>query len=200
MKTLIAKKIGMLQVFSEKGDAKPATVLDVSENYLARVISVDGKRFLEIGKDKVKKPVKSDLGNYKELNFVPRFTSREESTEEIQAGSKIELTIVNAGDEVEITGTTKGKGFAGVVKRHGFKGGPRTHGQSDRERAPGSIGNRTIPGRVYKGKRMAGHMGTITKTVKGLKILMVNPENSTIVVEGSIPGSKNSYLVIKKSK
>jgi len=200
MKTLIGKKIGMIQIFTEKGDSKPATIVDISENYVSRIINVDGKKFIEVGKDKVKHPVKSDLGNYKELAFVPRITAREESKEEAVAGSKLGNDVINVGDIVQVTGTTKGKGFAGVVKRHGFHGGPRTHGQSDRERAPGSIGNRTIPGRVYKGKRMAGHMGVITQTIKGLKVLMVNPENNTIVIEGSLMGPNKSYLTIRKHK
>ncbi len=199
MKTFIAKKIGMVQVFTEKGDSKPATVLDISENYVARTIEVDGKKFIEVGKDKVKHPTKSELGSYKDLKFVPRQKAREESdSTDVQVGTQLEATLISVGDTVEATGTTKGKGFAGVVKRWGFKGGPRTHGQSDRERAPGSIGNRTIPGRVYKGKRMGGHMGVTTKTIKGLKVLMVNSESKTIVVDGSVMGPKNSYLVIRK--
>lgn len=198
MKTLIGKKIGMVQVFSENGNSKPATVVDISENYIARIVNVDGKRFVEVGKDKVKHPIKSEIGSYKELAFVPRETATEESSEEVVAGTKLEASTLNVGDVLDVEGTTKGKGFAGVVKRWGFKGGPRTHGQSDRERAPGSIGNRTIPGRVYKGKRMGGHMGVVTKTIKGLKVLMVNPESNTIVVEGSLMGPKNSYLVLRK--
>jgi len=198
MKTLIAKKIGMVQFYTEKGESKPATVLDISENYIARVFEVDGKKYVEVGKGKVKHPLKSELGNYKELAFVPRETAREEYKEEVTAGTSVDMSVVSIGDVFEATGITKGKGFAGVVKRWGFHGGPRTHGQSDRERAPGSIGNRTIPGRVYKGKRMGGHMGVTTKTIKGLKVLMINPESKTIVVEGSLMGPKNSYLVIRK--
>jgi len=198
MKTLIGKKIGMIQYYMENGNAKPATVLDISENYVSRLIDIDGKKLAEVGQGKVKHPIKSDIGNYKELTFVPRITAREEMKDEDVAGTKIESSVINVGDIVEVSGQTKGKGFAGVVKRHGFHGGPRTHGQSDRERAPGSIGNRTIPGRVYKGKRMGGHMGTIIKTIKGLKVLMVDPERNTIVVEGSLMGPKKSYLVIRK--
>jgi ribosomal protein L3 len=107
---------------------------------------------------------------------------------------------LKAGDVVAVTGVSKGKGFAGVVKRHHFKGGPRTHGQSDRERAPGSIGQTTTPGRVYRGKRMAGRMGGEQNTVKNLHIISINPENSEIEVSGQIPGHPGSLISIRKIK
>ena len=102
------------------------------------------------------------------------------------------------GDPVRVTGTSKGKGFAGVVKRHHFAGGPRTHGQSDRERAPGSIGQTTTPGRVYRGKRMAGRMVTDTVTVRGLKVIAVDPENNTVTIKGLVPGGRKGLLLVQK--
>lgn len=102
------------------------------------------------------------------------------------------------GDHVQVTGTSKGKGFAGVVKRHHFKGGPRTHGQSDRERAPGSIGQTTTPGRVYKGKRMAGRMGGNRVTIKGLEVSSIDPNNNTILVKGLVPGALRGLLLLSK--
>ena len=104
------------------------------------------------------------------------------------------------GDTIRITGTSKGKGFAGVVKRHHFAGGPRTHGQSDRERAPGSIGQTTTPGRVYRGKRMAGRMGGERVTVRGLEVVAIDPEKNLLTVKGLVPGARNGLLIIQKEK
>jgi large subunit ribosomal protein L3 len=109
-------------------------------------------------------------------------------------------SVFNTGDVIEVTGTSKGKGFQGGVKRHHFKGGPRTHGQSDRERAPGSIGQTTTPGRVYKGKRMAGRMGNDTVTIKNLRIVSIDDEKNKLMVSGLIPGGKNGVLMIRKMK
>jgi len=110
----------------------------------------------------------------------------------------VKLDHFAPGDKVKVTGTSKGKGFAGVVKRHGFKGGPKTHGQSDRERAPGAIGSTTTPGRVYRGKRMAGHMGNVKRTVLGLSIFAVKPEENLLVVKGLIPGNRNGLVKVIK--
>lgn len=201
MKTLIGKKIGMIQFYTENGSSLPATVLDISDNYIARDFLVDGKRFVEVGKTRIKHPSKSELGSYKDIGFSPRHKAREEldANDEASVIGKVDSLPISVGDVVSVEGITKGKGFAGVVKRHGFHGGPRTHGQSDRERAPGSIGNRTIPGRVYKGKRMAGHMGVEKKTIKDLKVLNIDLKNNLVVIEGSLMGPKKSYLVIRKS-
>lgn len=107
--------------------------------------------------------------------------------------------VFNIGDKIKVTGTSKGKGFAGVVKRHGFKGGPKTHGQSNRQRHGGSIGQTTTPGRVYKGKRMAGHMGNVQKTTLGLKVFDIKPEENLLLIQGLIPGNKNGLIKICKS-
>lgn len=116
----------------------------------------------------------------------------------IQAGKDVKIgDVFKPGDHIQVTGTSKGKGFAGVVKRHHFKGGPRTHGQSDRERAPGSIGQTTTPGRVYKGKRMAGRMGGNRVTVKGLQVVSVDPNKNTIWVKGLVPGPSRGLISIK---
>ncbi len=120
--------------------------------------------------------------------------------ETLEAGTELNIAeIVSVGDLVSVTGTTKGHGFAGAVKRHGFRGGPRTHGQSDRERAPGSSGSTTTPGRVYKGKRRAGHMGVETVMVKNLKVLEVDADKKTVTVAGSVPGANRyTLLTVKK--
>jgi large subunit ribosomal protein L3 len=201
MKALLAKKIGMTQIFAENGASIPVTVLDVSNNYVSKLLK-EGETVthIELGKDTVKKPTKSEIGNYTKLNFVPRFKKvfkigKEENLAE--EGAELKADVFAKGDKVSISGVTKGKGFQGVVKRWGFAGGPKTHGASDRERAPGSLGTRTIPGRIFKGKKMGGHMGVDSKTLTTVKIALVDVENNLIAVQGSIPGAKNSYIVIK---
>ncbi len=200
MKTLIGKKIGMIQFYTDAGLSVPATVLDVSNNYLTKKVVKDQKIVLvEVGKDKKKNFNKAEEGMYKQLGFVPVITeaSTKEQTD-LELASVISPEIFKVGDKISISGVSKGKGFAGGVKRHGFHGGPRTHGQSDRERSPGSIGSGTTLGRVMKGTRMAGHMGVDNMTIKNLKVLMVDSEKSVMVVKGSVPGTNNnSYVVIK---
>lgn len=118
---------------------------------------------------------------------------------QFEEGQRITVEVFSAGDRVDVTGISKGRGFAGVVKRHGFRGGPRTHGQSDRLRAPGSIGSTTTPGRVYKGKRMAGHMGHERVTVQNLEVVQVDPERNLLLVRGAVPGPRNGLLLIREA-
>jgi large subunit ribosomal protein L3 len=117
-----------------------------------------------------------------------------------EEGEKLTVGIFEAGEYVDVTGTSKGRGFAGVVKRHGFSGGPKTHGQSDRHRAPGSIGACTTPGRVFKGKRMAGRMGSDRVTVQNLEVVLVDPERNLLAVRGAVPGAKNGLVVIQQAR
>jgi len=120
-------------------------------------------------------------------------------TEAIKVGDRVDVSLFKQGDLVDITGVSKGKGFAGVVKRHHFAGGPKTHGQSDRHRAPGSIGATTSPGRVFKGMRMAGHMGNNRVTVRHLQVYKADPERNLLLVKGAVPGARNGLLLIKKA-
>lgn len=204
MKVLIGKKIGMTQIYTEDGNAIAATVLDVSDNVVSKKLANnDTVTHIELGKDRQKKPRKADLGNYKGLNYIPRYKYTlkvEDEDTSLEVGSAVKADIFNVGDYVDVQGETKGKGFAGVVKRYGMRGGPRTHGASDRERAIGSIGMRTIPGRVFKGKRMAGHMGAVKQSTRNLKILVVDPIENILVVSGAVQGTYNSYVVIKKTR
>jgi large subunit ribosomal protein L3 len=117
----------------------------------------------------------------------------------VEVGQRIDVGLFKAGDRVNVTGISKGKGFAGVVKRHHFAGGPKTHGQSDRHRAPGSIGAATTPGRVYKGLRMAGHMGSQRATVRNLEVYAADPERNLLLLKGAVPGMKNSLVMVKKT-
>jgi large subunit ribosomal protein L3 len=167
---------------------------------------------LGFGSRKAKNTSKSLQGHLKEnlqinkstkKQMFPRFLRevRMETEPEFKVGDTIKASdIFSVGDVVAVTGTSKGKGFAGVVKRHHFRGGPRTHGQSDRERAPGSVGQTTTPGRVYKGKRMAGRMGGEQVSVKNLHIISINPENQEVEISGQLPGTPGSLITIQKIK
>lgn len=192
----------MSQLFDETtGKVVPVTLVDVSDNVISTTLNLKEQvTHIEIGKGSKKKTLKPELGKYKALGFVPKFkkvikTSELNGTSEV--GTKISADTFVVGDKVKVTSVSKGKGFAGVMKRWNFKGGKRTHGQSDRERAPGSIGNRTIPGRVFKGKKMSGHMGHEQVTIKNAVIQNVSSENSIISIKGAIPGPKGTLVVLK---
>lgn len=202
--SLIGKKSYQKQGFLQDGKRVPLSGVAVLGNKITQIKTQDkeGYNALQLGIDTKKKSVKSIVNHSKKagLEQTPRFFKeiRVETTQDIILGSEINISdVFNPGDIVDVTGTSKGKGFAGGVKRHGFKGGPRTHGQSDRERAPGSIGQTTTPGRVYKGKRMAGRMGQDTVTVKNLEIIEIT-NDGVLLIKGLVPGSLNSLLIVKK--
>jgi len=190
MKAILGIKKGMTRIFDGE-KAVPVTVLDVSGCKVAKIN--EGKVELALGEKKGKKAIQ---GQYKELGFVPRYTKVFEGNlgEDIKVGSDIKAEIFEKGEIITLNGISKGKGFAGVVKRHGFKGGPRTHGQSDRLRAPGSIGAGADPGRVFKGTRMGGRMGTDKITIKNKRI--VDVKDTYILVSGPVPGSNGDLVAI----
>lgn len=204
MITLLGKKLGQSQAFLEDGERIPVTNIQVNGNFVVQVKTNDknGYSGVQLGFGNKKNPTKALQGLMKKanLNSAPSFLKEERLNEETSlpiVGEMIKATVVfKPGDIVDISGVSKGKGFAGGVKRHHFKGGPRTHGQSDRERAPGSIGSTTTPGRVYKGKRMAGRMGQDNVTVQNLQVVSISDEK--MLVKGLVPGSINSFLVIRK--
>lgn len=206
MKALIAKKIGMTHIFTEEGTQVPVTVLDVSDvKVVKKLMNGETATHLEIGAGNSKKANKAEQGNYKAAGFVPSvkfMVKLGRNTEDLQSkeiGTEIGADIFAVGDRIDIIGTSKGKGFQGVVKRWGFHGGPATHGQSDRHRAPGSIGSGTTLGRVFKGQKMAGHMGDEQKTISNLVVAGVDAEKKLIWVSGSIPGKNGNYVVIKSA-
>jgi large subunit ribosomal protein L3 len=150
---------------------------------------------------KAKRMGKGELGHLQKASLPPLRYLREFRVDADQApkpGDRVTVAIFQAGEKVDVIGTSKGKGFQGGVKRHGFRGGPKTHGQSDRQRAPGSIGSTTTPGRVYKGKRMAGHMGASRVTSSGLRIALVDAERNLLGLAGSVPGPKGGIVVIRE--
>ncbi|MGI6423234.1 MAG: 50S ribosomal protein L3 [Candidatus Dojkabacteria bacterium] len=190
MKAILGIKKGMTRVFDGE-KAVPVTIIDVEGCKIANIR--DGEVELALGKKKGKKSLE---GQYKELGFVPRYTKvfKIEPTEDMKIGSDVKGEIFEKGESVSLSGISKGKGFAGVVKRWGFGGGPRTHGQSDRLRAPGSIGAGADPGRVFKGKKMAGRMGGKKITLKNKKV--VDVKDTFILIGGPVPGSNGSLVVV----
>lgn len=191
MKAILGIKKGMTRVF-EKDRALPVTFVDVSG---CKIANVKGTK-VEIALGSRKKGKKAQLGQYKELGYVPmhKWLVEGQLPEGLEIGSDLVAETFNEGDIVTVTGVSKGKGFAGVVKRHGFKGGPRTHGQSDRLRAPGSIGAGADPGRVFKGTRMGGRMGSDTVTIKNKRIVGI--KDNHILISGPIPGSNGDLVKI----
>lgn len=202
--TILGTKIGQSQQFTEGGKRIPVTFIAAGPCWVTRIEDRGTYQSLQLGFGTNKHLNKAQVGQMKKagLDNKPRFLREirvTELPETIKVGSQITVSdVFAAGDAIAVTGTSKGKGFAGVVKRHHFKGGPKTHGQSDRQRAPGSIGQTTTPGRVYRGKRMAGRMGGERVTVGGLSVVSVDSEKNMLTVKGVVPGAKNGLLVIQK--
>ena len=199
---LIGKKIGTTQVFRESGEAVSVTALRAGPCTVTQVKGVekDGYESVQVGYEEVRrlnKPRGGHLGPAGKLfRYLREFRAYDIS--EIEVGQEIGVDLFEPGDRVDASGLSKGRGFAGGVKRHGFHGGPKTHGQSDRHRAPGSIGAGSSPGRVIKGLRMAGHMGNVRVTVRNLEVVSADPERNLLLVEGSVPGARNSVVMIRK--
>ncbi len=192
--TIIGTKGAMSMRFNSRGQQVPVTFINAAPNLI--FVNKSGKTELTFGqKKKAKKPQNAYV---KSFGFAPRKIKEIKSQQEMKTGDKITVAVFAPGDAVKVTGTSKGKGFAGGMKRWGFHGGPKTHGQSDRHRAPGSIGQTTTPGRVFKGKKMAGHMGNVTKTVRGLEVIEIDEAKNTLLVKGSVPGAKNGLLIVEK--
>ena len=205
-KGILGKKIGMTQIFTESGEAVPVTVIEAGPCYVTQVktVETDGYNAVQLGFEEVKpkRLTKPELGHLRKNNLPPLRHLREIRTDDAasyEVGQVIDVSIFQEGERVDVTGTSKGRGFAGVVKRHGFGGGPKTHGQSDRHRAPGSIGATSTPGRVFKGLRMAGRMGGERVTVQNLEVVQVDPERNLLVVKGAVPGARGGLLLIRSA-
>lgn len=201
---IIGRKLGMSQVFSEDGATVPVTVIEMEPSLVVqkKTKDADGYDALQLGygrvaQNRVSKPLqghfkKADKGCFK---MLAEFRAEAEGYE---LGQEIGPAIFKAGDRVDIVGTSKGKGFAGVVKRHGFRGGRKSHG-SMFHRAPGSIGASAEPSRVFKGQRLPGHMGSERKTVQNLLVWAVDPGRNLLMVKGAVPGARKSYLLVKQA-
>jgi large subunit ribosomal protein L3 len=206
MPALIGKKIGMTSIFTEEGKNQPCTVLEVGPCVVTQVKTedVDGYKAIQLGFGEVKEKhvTKAQAGHFEKSGkglLKKLFEVRDFKEGSYSVGDEIKADLFIEGEYVDVVGTSKGKGFQGVVKRHGFAGvGQATHGQHNRLRAPGSIGAGSYPGRVFKGMRMAGRTGGERIKVQNLVVLKVDAGKNLIIVKGSVPGAKNSYVIVEK--
>ena len=202
MKGILGKKIGMTRFFDETGNTAAATLIEAGPCVVIQVKTLkrDGYNAVQVGflEQKEKRITKPRAGHFKKVNVTPKRILKEfrDFEGEIKEGDQIRVDIFEPGDRVKVAGLSKGRGFAGVVKRHGFRGGPKTHGQSDRLRAPGSIGQSAYPKRVFKGMKMAGRMGNSRTTIRNLRVLKIIPDRNLLLIEGGVPGARNSILEI----
>lgn len=202
---ILGKKLGMTQMYGKGGKSEAITAIEAGPCTVMQVKTVekDGYSAAQLGFGEVKKHKTAKKGKAKEKEPVKFKYTREfrfENGPKMEAGQKIDVSLFKAGDIIDVIGISKGKGFAGGVKRYHFRGGPKTHGQSDRWRAPGSVGSNTSPGRVYKGLRMAGHMGSMRVTVSNLEVMETDLERNLLLVKGAVPGMTNGLVMIQKTK
>jgi large subunit ribosomal protein L3 len=206
IKAILAQKVGMTRIFDSQGKVIPVTVLQAGPCPVTQVMTPQKNGYSAIqvafGEVRAKSVNKPYAGIFKKANVTPARWLRELRTEKassFQVGQSLKVDSFAAGDYVDVTGISKGKGFAGAMKRHNFSGGPSTHGQSDRARAPGSSGSNTYPGRVYKGKRFPGHMGVEQVTVQHLEVVQVIPDKDLLLIQGAVPGTIESLLTIQET-
>ncbi len=206
MRGIIGKKLGMTRLFDDAGNAYAATIIEAGPCYVTQVKTTekDGYDAVQVGygEKKDKATTKPEIGHVAAAGLKPFTVLKEfrdfESEEPLAAGAEIKVDIFQVGENVNVTGVTKGRGFAGVMKRHNFQGAQQTHGQSDRWRAPGSIGSSSYPSRVLKGMRMGGRMGGKNVTTRNVQILKVDAENNILIIKGPIPGANKGIVFIRK--
>ncbi|HEY0938760.1 MAG TPA: 50S ribosomal protein L3 [Steroidobacter sp.] len=205
---LVGRKAGMTRVFTEAGETVPVTVIEALPNRVTQVrtVETDGYRALQVavGERKASHTNKPLAGHYAKVKVAPgrslvEFRLNGEDLKDIAAGAELKVDNFEVGQVVDVTGTTIGKGFAGTMKRHNFGGLPATHGVSVSHRSPGSIGQRQTPGRVFKGKRMSGHMGQVRRTIENLSVVRIDAERNLILIRGAVPGAPGSQVIVRPS-
>jgi large subunit ribosomal protein L3 len=205
---LVGRKVGMTRVFTDAGETVPVTVIEVLPNRVTQIKSEekDGYRAVQVtyGTRRPQLYSKAVAGHYAKANVAPgkalvEFRLGAKETSELKAGAEIKADLFKAGEPVDVTGTTIGKGYAGVMKRHNFGGLPATHGVSVSHRSPGSIGQRQTPGRVFKGRRMSGHMGVVRRTTENLRVVEVDLERNLLLIRGAVPGSEGGQVIVRPS-
>lgn len=201
---LLGKKLGMSQVWDENGFFVPVTLVEVSTNVVTAVKNeeTDGYKAVQLGYGQVdpRKVTKPMAGHFAKAGVTPRrhlAEVRTENVEDFEPGQELTAEVFPEGVQVDVTGTTKGKGFAGTIKRWGFKSYRRTHGSHKNERRPGSVGACATPSRILKGKRMAGRMGHVTATVQSLTVMSADAENNVLAIKGAIPGPKGGIVLVR---
>jgi len=205
---LVGRKAGMTRVFTDAGETVPVTVIEAVPNRVTQVrtVEADGYRALQVavGDRKASHTNKALTGHYAKVKVAPgqslvEFRLNGEELKDVAAGAELKVDQFEVGQVVDVTGTTIGKGYAGVMKRHNFGGLPATHGVSVSHRSPGSIGQRQTPGRVFPGKRMSGHMGQVRRTIENLKIVRVDAERNLLLVSGAVPGAPGGQVIVRPS-
>ncbi len=199
---ILGKKIGMTQLFTDTGEVVPVTVIEAGPCHVTQVKTVesDGYNAVQMGFGQGKHLNKAQRGHLRDLPQMRVLRElRTDDSGDYEVGQVIDVSMFEVGDLVDVVGKSKGRGFAGAMKRHGFAGGPITHGQSDRQRSVGSIGSTSTPGRVFKGMRGPGHMGSDRVTTLNLTIEMVDPERNLIAVRGSVPGARGATVFVRKA-
>jgi len=203
---VVGRKCGMTRVFTDDGASLPVTVIEVEPNRITQIKSVenDGYRGVQVttGSRRAKRVTKAMAGHFAKANTeagrgVWEFRLADGEGEELELGGEIRVDMFEAGQDVDVTGTSIGKGFAGTIKRHNFRGQRQTHGNSLSHRVPGSIGQNQTPGRVFKGKKMSGHMGNVRRTTQSLEVVRVDVERNLLLIKGAVPGSKGSDVLIR---
>ena len=205
MKEILGRKLGMTRIFEENGDAVPCTVIEAGPCPIVARLTAEKNGYdayqAGFGARKEKRANKPMTGHFKKVNIAPTQYLREIRFDEaeLEVGSELKVDVFKEGERVDVTGTSRGLGFAGAMKRHGFQGANKTHGQSDRWRAPGSIGSSSYPSRVFKGQRMAGRMGQDKVTVLNLRVVRIIADENLMLVRGPIPGVRGSLVKVRKS-
>jgi len=202
---LVGRKVGMTRIFTDEGDSLPVTVLDVSDNRVTQIktLASDGYSAVQVafGKRRASRVTKAMAGHYAKAgveagHVLSEFRISEAEMADLKVGGKIGVDLFKVGQKVDVSGTSQGKGFAGVIKRHHFSSNRASHGNSRSHNTPGSIGQAQDPGRVFPGKRMSGHLGDVTRTVQSLVIVRVDTERQLLLVKGAVPGSRGRDIVV----
>ena len=202
---LVGRKVGMTRIFADDGTAIPVTVLDVSNNRITQIKTpaADGYSAVQVafGTRRAKRVTKAQAGHYAKAgveagSVINEFTVSPEKLAELKIGEQISVEIFTAGQKIDVQGATKGKGFSGVIKRHHFSSNRASHGNSKSHNVPGSIGMAQDPGRVFPGKRMAGHLGDVTRTVQLLEVARIDVARQLVLVKGSVPGATNGIVIV----
>jgi len=203
---LVGRKCGMTRVFTEEGDSIPVTVIEAQPNQISQVktVETDGYRALQVtaGSRKASRVSKPQAGHFAQAkveagDLITEFRLDESDQGEYETGNEIKVDVFTAGQKVDVIGTSIGKGYAGTVKRHNFRTQDATHGNSLSHRAPGSIGQNQTPGRVFKGKKMSGHMGNVRRTAQNLEVVRVDAERNLLLVKGAVPGHKGGRVIVR---